>query len=281
MKKVLVIGSVNIDHVYQLSRMPAIGETMETLKSDIFFGGKGANQAVASSLFGADTSFLGAIGNDQYKDDVISNFKEKSVSIEKLNIVNGQKTGNAMVLSIDGDNSIVLERGANSCVNQQFIKDHERYIKSFDVLLIQNEIDDSAIKSICKIKSCHQILVYNPAPFRMINKEIIEKIDYITPNELEYQELMLSGVKIALDKLIITQGAKGVNYQGVNYPAKSVIPQDTTGAGDCFNGVLAACLSLDMNIQEAIKWAVLSATQSTLKVGAQTGYSTKAELSNK
>ncbi len=279
MKKVLVIGSVNIDHVYSIEKMPLVGETMAAKSSNTFFGGKGANQAVAASVFGADTSFLGAVGDDQYKQSVINNFMKTGVNIGELAIDSQKNTGTAIIYSIDGDNSIVIERGANDIVNSHFIKDKQEYINSFDIIVIQNEIDESAINAVCEIKHDNQILIYNPAPFRNITPKLLEAIDFITPNETEYHELSESGLTVSSEKLILTEGANGVSYKGTNYPAIKVSPVDTTGAGDCFNGVLAACLSMDMTITQAIKWAVKAATQSTLTLGAQNGYQSKEQLS--
>lgn len=279
MKKVLVIGSVNIDHVYTLDKMPLVGETMAAKSSNTFFGGKGANQAVAASIFGADTSFLGAVGEDQYKQSVINNFMDTGVNIGELVIDSSKNTGTAIIYSINGDNSIVIERGANDSINSEFIKSKHGYISSFDIIVVQNEIEDSAIQAVCEIKHDNQVLIYNPAPFRAINSDLLEAIDFITPNETEYQELLSSGLIVPKEKLILTEGANGVTYKDVNYPAVKVSPVDTTGAGDCFNGVLAACLSMDMTIDQAIEWSVKAATKSTLTLGAQNGYRSKADLS--
>lgn len=279
MKKVLVIGSVNIDHVYSIEKMPLVGETMAAKSSNTFFGGKGANQAVAASVFGADTSFLGAVGDDQYKQSVINNFMDTGVNIGELAIDDQKNTGTAIIYSIDGDNSIVIERGANDSVNSQLIKSKQEYINSFDIIVVQNEIDESAISAVCEIKRDNQILIYNPAPYRNITSTLLESIDFITPNETEYSEMVESGLSVSTEKLILTEGANGVTYKGVNYPAVKVSPIDTTGAGDCFNGVLAACLSMDMTIAQAIEWAVKAATQSTLTLGAQNGYQSKEQLS--
>lgn len=279
MKKVLVIGSVNIDHVYNIEKMPEVGETMAAKSSNTFFGGKGANQAVASSLFGADTSFLGAVGDDQYKQSVINNFMNTGVNIGELSIESNKNTGTAIIYSINGDNSIVIERGANDSIDNKFIMSKQNYINSFDIIVVQNEIEESAIDAICKIKGQHQIIIYNPAPYRSISESVLESIDFITPNETEYNELCTGELAVPNEKLILTEGSNGVTYRGVNYPAVKVSPVDTTGAGDCFNGVLAACLSMDMEIDHAIEWAVKAATRSTLTLGAQSGYQSKEQLS--
>lgn len=278
MKKVLVIGSVNIDHVYTIARMPSVGETLSADAATTFIGGKGANQAVAASKFGAKTSFLGAIGNDQYKNTVLKNFEDNNVEIPHLYIDEKQNTGTAIIFSVNGDNSIVIERGANACVDKQLIIDKSEYIKSFDIIVLQNEIVDSAISAICEMKTDNQILIYNPAPFRNIDQSLLDKVDFITPNETEYDEMIEAGLKVSSDKLILTQGARGVTYNQVNYPASKVEPIDTTGAGDCFNGVFAACLSLGYEIDSAISYAVKAATISTLSLGAQSGYKSIDEI---
>lgn len=281
MKKVLVVGSVNIDHVYMLNRMPVVGETLEAKTSNTFFGGKGANQAVASSLFGADTAFLGAVGEDQYKQSVVENFQKTGVNVDQLQTIDGTNTGTAVIFSVEGDNSIIIEAGANQTIDEKLISDQAEYIQTFDIVLIQNEIPESAIRKICELKTSNQVFIYNPAPFRLVDQGLLNAIDYITPNELEYQSLIEAGIEIEKAKLIITQGANGVAYNDVVYPAETISPIDTTGAGDCFNGVLAACLSNDYSIEEAIEWSVKAATISTLTLGAQNGYKSKIEIAKR
>ncbi len=278
MAKVLIIGSVNIDKYHYLNHFPTKGETIVANKSTTTFGGKGANQAVACAKFGADTSFLGAIGNDIYSEAIIENFRKNQINTDLLQTNYEHPTGTANILLSENDNIIIVTPGANLQVNENLINALEKKISEYDYVLIQNEINPSALKAIVEIKLKNSFkLIYNPAPFMEIEANLLTAIDYITPNEKE-AEALLAKYQLTPEQLIITLGADGVRYCDQIYKAPKVNVVDTTGAGDCFNGVFVSLLAAGKPISECIQTAVNAASISVTKMGAQTGYLTNEEL---
>ncbi|MFV0255777.1 MAG: ribokinase [Erysipelotrichaceae bacterium] len=282
MKKLLVIGSINIDIYQTLTHFPQKGETIIAENSSISFGGKGANQAVAASKLGVETSFLGAIGNDIYKDFVVSELENVNINHDALEVIDGSQTGVANVFVSENDNIIVVNKGANNYVDATFIKSKKSYIKNFDYIMLQNEIDNSALAEIVKLKQVFGFkIIYNPAPFISIKTELYKYIDWITPNEEEYEKLPEIVKKEYSDKLIVTRGSTGVEYKGNIYDGLSVPVVDTTGAGDCFNGAFAALLIKGFTIEEAASFAAKAASISITQKGAQTGYLNWDEFESK
>ncbi len=277
--KLLVIGSINIDLVIDTKILPKKGETVVGKSFKTFPGGKGANQAIAASRFGAKVDFLGCVGEDEFGTKMIDNLKANKVGISLISKSKVLPTGTAIITLNEGDNSIIVIPGANSAVNKKFIKKHEKKILQYNYILIQNEIDKSAIEEIIRICNNKEInIVYNPAPIEKIDNKTIHRINYITPNETEYQELLNFGLEIEKKKIIITKGKYGVQYMGNIIGTNIVQVVDTTGAGDTFNGCFVACLMTGFPVVESIKLACKAATISTLKKGAQDGMPTMKEV---
>lgn len=288
--KVLVIGSINIDCVVEVDRIPAPGETVSCLKSHTYFGGKGANQALAASKAGGDISMIGAVGDDVHGLRALENLGAHNVSVENM-IRSSLPTGYAFI-SVDthGENAIVVVEGANSQVTLEAIDQCREYIEQFDVLLLQQEIPVESITYIINVlKKESQILVLNPAPMKEHSAIDYRKIDIISPNQTELALLLGQkeernlGALEAQAKALCAKGVKNVlltlGGQGVmwvthgrtrHYPAPAVNVLDTTGAGDCFNGYLAGMLASSKSMDEAIQIAMYAASMSVRALGAQT-----------
>lgn len=274
--KIIVIGSINIDFVIDTIDMPANGETVFAKSYDLLPGGKGANQAVAAARLGGDVSFYGKIGSDRLSDVALLNFKSSGIDTMYLKKVDGN-TGCATILLNDNDNRILNVPG----VNNTFTKDeiNEELISKFDIILVQNEINYDVVEHIIEIGyKLGKIIIYNPAPFiKKINLELLKKITYITPNEIEAELLFGKDYKKLMidfpEKIIVTLGSEGVQfYKDGKY--SQILPSkvdvvDTTGAGDTFNGALATYLSLGNDLPNAIMKAVVAATESVKGFGAQ------------
>lgn len=288
-KKVLVIGSINMDLVTKTSRVPKLGET---LMGESFFtipGGKGANQAVAATRLGAEVTLIGCIGEDAFGNQLKEGLTKEGIITSYVKPVTHTTTGTASITLSNGDNSIIVVPGANFAVTPEYVQSFEQVIADSDILLLQLEIPLESVVEAVKIAKKHQVkVILNPAPIQALPKELLEQIDYITPNEHE-QELLLSSPELTEEELkaikakcIVTKGSKGVMLfqDGVEKEIASfkVDVVDTTGAGDSFNGALALSLSEGMSLEEACTFANAVGALSVTKLGAQGGMPTKAEV---
>ncbi len=273
MKKILVVGSINIDLFIKTKKIPIVGETLFGDTFEIFCGGKGANQAVAASRLGANVSFIGAVGDDINGEIALENLKKENINIEAVKVVKGVPTGIANIISSNGDNSIIVVKGANEKVDEQYIDEVKDMIINSDIVLIQNEIPFSGVKKAMQIaKEYDKSIIYNPAPLIDNIDNLCKLATYCTPNEIEAQ-----GIK-NMENLIITLGDQGVKYKEVIYPANKVKVIDTTGAGDTFNGALCAALAKDFPINDAIKYGIKASGISIKSTGAQSGMPYEKEM---
>lgn len=278
---ILVIGSINADLVFTSSKRPNPGETIMGEDFKIIPGGKGANQAVAAARLGSKVGFIGCIGNDENGKMLIENFKRNNVETKYINVVEDNPSGVANIIIAEGDNSIIVVPGANYSITKDIIDKNTDIIKSSKVILLQQEIPIDVVEHIVDI--CHQNKVktiLNPAPASKIKSSIVEKVNYLTPNEHEakliFEDLDIDEMlKSYPEKLIITEGSKGVRYSNGNeiigVPTLKVKALDTTGAGDTFNGAFATGIARGQDLQEIIKFANKAAAISVTKFGAQSG----------
>ena len=285
MKRVVVIGSSNIDLVYQVSRLPQLGETITGTGLKKLPGGKGLNQAVAASRVCNSVVFLGSFGNGSNR-----NFLNEALSKENINLLylkeTATETGTAIITLANNDNTIVVIPGANDDVDIEYIKQHEHLLTN-SIVVIQNEIQQETNEYI--IDYCYENdipIIYNPAPARKISLNIIDKITYFTPNETEaalifgtddYEKI----VSLYPRKVIITVGKDGAIYYDnelINIKPLPTKVIDTTGAGDTLNGIFAASLYEDYSLKKSLERAVAGATLSVQKMGAQAGMPRKEEL---
>ena len=296
MKNICVIGSLNMDLVTTLARLPEIGETIIAKQLDYFVGGKGANQAVAASRVGGDVMMLGKIGRDTFGEKILNQLKQEHLNLKSIEEDDKSFTGIANVFKLPTDNCITVVAGANGMVDDKYVVAHADSIAEADVLLMQLEIPIEAVKQGLSIaKAAGLVTVLNPAPFSAAVLDLLPQVDYLTPNELEFssllpdslkelpfEEAMLSFSEQYDTTMIVTRGAKGVAYvqdsQLLTVPTQEVTVSDTTGAGDTFNGILAQQLSRGESLANAISLATRGATYAITKFGAQTGMPTLLDL---
>ena len=288
MAKVTVIGSSSMDLVVTSNIRPGAGETVLGESFKTVPGGKGANQAVAAARLGADVSMIGCVGEDHYGKAILENFKSNGVSVKNVKPVTDLDSGTAHIILAEGDNSIVVVKGANDYITPDYVEKAKEKIKDADIVLIQQEIPEETVEYVAEL--CQELkvpLLLNPAPARPLKAEVIEQVSYITPNEHE-AELLFEGkekeevLKQYPNKLFITEGKQGVRYfngeKEVLVPSYQVETIDTTGAGDTFNAALAVALAEGMGFEKGIQFANRAASLSVTKFGAQGGMPTRKEV---
>lgn len=288
MAKVTVIGSSSMDLVVTSNIRPGAGETVLGESFKTVPGGKGANQAVAAARLGANVTMIGCVGEDHYGKAILENFKSNGVSVENVKPVTDLDSGTAHIILAEGDNSIVVVKGANDYITPDYVEKAKEKIKEADIVLIQQEIPEETVEYVAQL--CQELkvpLLLNPAPARPLKAEVIEQVSYITPNEHE-AELLFEGkekeevLKQYPNKLFITEGKQGVRYfngeKEVLVPSYQVETIDITGAGDTFNAALAVALAEGMGFEKGIQFANRAASLSVTKFGAQGGMPTRKEV---
>ena len=272
MKKVVVVGSINMDLVTRCKRAPKGGETLFGEEFSQVSGGKGANQAVAIGKLGTNVIMLGKIGKDSFGKDMLVSMEKNGVNIQ--HIEEGEKaTGIAkIIVEESGQNRILVVAGANSEVDKEYIDRHLAAIKESDIVVTQLEIPIETVEyTLKKAKEFGKITILNPAPARELSDEIIKNSDFIIPNESELalitgmaveteEEIKKAGKKLldmGVKNLIITLGSKGSLHLNRDkcefHSAYKVKAIDTTAAGDSFIGGVVRELNGD-NISEAIEF---------------------------
>ncbi|WP_239738025.1 ribokinase [Mammaliicoccus sp. H-M32] len=287
MKKITVIGSMSIDLVVSASKRPGKGETI--LGDDFFTtpGGKGANQAVAAARLGEKVQMVGRIGEDDFGKEIYGNLKNNHVIVDGVEPVTHVPSGTAHITLSEQDNSIIVVPSANNEVTPDFVKKHLEALTEGDIVLLQQEIPSETVEYVVEFCSENGLVsILNPAPYREINKSIIEKVDYLTPNETESDEMFKGDLDDALSaypmKLIVTLGDKGAVYHNgkekVQVDGFKRDVKDTTGAGDTFNGAFAVALQKEYNLEKALAFANLAASYSVTCMGAQGGMPTLEDI---
>ncbi len=296
MKKVVVVGSINMDLVTRCKRAPKGGETLFGEEFSQVSGGKGANQAVAIGKLGTNVIMLGKIGKDSFGKDMLVSMEKNGVNIQ--HIEEGEKaTGIAkIIVEESGQNRILVVAGANSEVDKEYIDRHLAAIKESDIVVTQLEIPIETVEyTLKKAKEFGKITILNPAPARELSDEIIKNSDFIIPNESELalitgmaveteEEIKKAGKKLldmGVKNLIITLGSKGSLHLNRDkcefHSAYKVKAIDTTAAGDSFIGGVVRELNGD-NISEAIEFGTKVSAIAVTKKGAQTSIPTIEEV---
>ncbi|WP_025848620.1 ribokinase [Paenibacillus ehimensis] len=285
--KIIVVGSANMDMVMRTSRLPEIGETM---RGDGFFlapGGKGANQAVACAKMGAETWFMGKVGDDIFGQSLIDRLSGFGVRTDFLKREQGVTTGVAAITVCNGNNSILLDGGANNEVSPGYIQGYKQELLSSGAVMLQLEIPMETVYEVIRLVKGQVPIFLNPAPAVPIEDTMLQGVDYFTPNEIECR--LYTGVEIrstddafeALNKLrdkgirypLITLGEKGIVYyngtENVYKEARKVEAVDTTAAGDTFSGTLAAMIIAGKSMDEAVDIAQRASSIAVTRLGAQ------------
>lgn len=288
MGHISVIGSCNMDITVEADRRPGAGETVMGNRLIVSPGGKGANQAVAAARLGYEVYMVGCVGDDAYGKMMLEALTKSGVKTDYVETLEHVTTGTAHITLAEGDNSIIVIKGANALVSREIIDKDWDMISTSSLVMLQHEIPMDTIGYI--IDRCYEAgvpVMLNPAPYMDIPQEWIEKVTYLTPNEHE-AALMFDGMdrdeilKTQAGKVIMTAGGDGVLYgendEIVHVDGFTVPVVDTTGAGDTFNGAFAVGRCEGMSVKEAIRFANAAAALSIGKIGAQGGMPWRDEV---
>ncbi|MFD0677311.1 MULTISPECIES: ribokinase [unclassified Paenibacillus] len=290
MGNIVVVGSINMDFVCYIRKLPLPGETVQSYKTETKSGGKGANQAVAAALAGGKVTIVGAVGNDFYSRDIVSGLKSYQVNTDRI-LRKDSDIGTAFIaVDESGQNSIVLSEGANGCLTVEDLAMLPRLFEESSVLLVQNEIPWSCTQFALEAARQQGIQTYvNPAPALAIPEEVFPLIDVMILNESEVEYITsvqldedLSNVKLAagqilasgVKEVIVTLGEKGSFYMNkedetIFTPAFSVNTVDTTAAGDTFIGSFIVARQQGLAISDSLQQASAASAIAVSRAGAQ------------
>ena len=285
--KICVIGSSNIDQIAYTKNIPADGETLFGDSFQMGFGGKGANQAVMAGLLGADVYMITCLGDDVYKEMTISNYEANNVNTDHIQLVKGASGVAPIWVDGTGQNRIIVIPGANNEIDAQKAISSIEEIGNISILVGQCEIPMEVNHEVFQYAKSNSITtIFNPAPAKKLEREFLEHISWLIPNENEFE--LISGMEPNDDNflkfneeipcnLIVTLGEKGAVLVDENkthyFEAPTVNAIDTTGAGDSFIGTFAYELSESNSPESCVKKAVEKASQSVTKKGTQSSYS--------
>jgi ribokinase len=278
---VVVVGAINVDLVVSGAPLPAPGETVTGGVFAQHHGGKGGNQAVAAArALGQGVVMIGAVGNDALGHDALDALRAEGVATS-VTMRAGVPTGVALIcVGTDGENQISVAPGANAQLTAGDVTSALAQVHEIAVVLASFEVSRGAVRAAAAWCSEHGApLVLNPAPAQPWSAEVATLATYVTPNEHELEAMgsLPDGVVV-----VETRGREGVvirrggEEERVEAPAVEAV--DTTGAGDCFNGVFAAGLAEPLDATTAARRAAAAAALSVTKVGAREGMPTRDEL---
>ncbi|MBE3093577.1 MAG: ribokinase [Actinobacteria bacterium] len=298
MNSVVVVGSLNVDHVLKVKELPLKGETIISESYDLHEGGKGANQAVAIGRLGMDVCMIGKIGKDVYGEMLLESLTRSNVRIESMIVDKKLRTGIALI-TVDrkGNNTILLYPGANWGLKINDILKNKKMIKECDIVVLQQEIPKDVISFTIDIaKELKKTVILNFAPALGLSKDSIKKVDFLILNELEISKL--TGIKcnernveepitwlkrFFKNNIIVTLGEYGsvcMTSCGDYYriPSISVNSVDSTGAGDAFIGGFVYGLVQKKNINNCVILGNVAGAIAVKTVGAQASLPYENEL---
>ena len=279
---VVVVGAINVDLVVSGAALPAPGQTVTGGVFAQHHGGKGGNQAVAASraLGGQGVVLVGAVGNDALGHDALEALRAEGVATS-VAMRPGVPTGVALIcVGPDGENQISVAPGANAELTAADVTSAFGQVHEIGVVLASLEVSQAAVRAAAAWCSEHETpLIVNPAPAQQWVADVASLATYVTPNE---HELEAMGAHPHGVVVVETRGPEGAiirrGGQETRVEAPVVDAVDTTGAGDCFNGVFAACLAQRMDVVDAAERATAAAALSVTKVGAREGMPTRQAL---
>jgi ribokinase len=296
--RIVVVGSANVDLTAFSDRFPSPGETIFGTHFDLGWGGKGANQAVAARLCGAEVDMVARVGADLFGAATIENFNSQGVGTEHVRIVEGTPSGAAAIfVDASGENRIIVVKGANDRLTPADVDLALPVLKRADCVILQLEIPIETVYH--TIRAARQLgirCLLNPAPGQRLDMTVAAAADYVIPNESEAEAISGRPVRSidearacarqlvgqGLRRVIITLGDKGALLATGEacevVPGCSVKTRDTTGAGDAFIGSFAVFLAEGPDQREAIARANLYAALSTTAVGTQKSFVSRSRF---
>jgi ribokinase len=304
-KKIVVVGSINLDLVASVARLPAAGETMTGTAFATYPGGKGANQAVAAARLGVAVAMIGRLGDDSFAAQLLAGLESAGVNTECVETVAGASGSAVILVTPEGENSIVVIPGANHALRPPDLDKHLKELQTATVILAQLESPMETVDHLGSMAASLGIpFLLDPAPAQGLSPETLKNVTWLTPNEGETcsilqhlgvqvlsgdmndeavafaaQQILASGVQ----NVIIKRGSRGVYLAGRDVvstyiPSFPVEAVDTTAAGDAFNGGFACGLAQGWPALKAARFACAVAAVCVTRAGAQPSMPTLAEV---
>jgi ribokinase len=296
--QIAVVGSANVDLTTFNDEFPRPGQTIFGKRFDLGFGGKGANQAVAARLCGANVAMVAKVGSDLFGPATIKNFESLGIDATCVKVVQGVSSGVAPIfVEPNGQNRIIVVKGANDTLSPEDVDAASPVLRKANAIVLQFEIPLRTVYYAARFAHSNGIrCIVNPAPAQPVELRQLSAADYFIPNETEAEAI--TGLPVhsiddakkctefllrqGIRRVVLTLGERGCLVAGQDFlelvPAYKVQPVDTTGAGDAFIGSFAVFLSEGLQEMEALARANLYAALSTTKVGTQKSFSTRAEF---
>jgi ribokinase len=294
-KKLLVVGSINIDLVACADRLPAPGETILGTTFDVFNGGKGANQAVAVAKLDAPVDMIASLGSDLFTERLLTGLQAAGVDTHAIQRVDGPCGVAHISRAANGENSIIVISGANRLLSAACIDAHLQVVQRASMILVQLETPlETVLRLAEQAWEAKTPLMLDPAPAMLLPNVLLSRTTWLTPNETEAQ-ILLGQVNLepaaAAEKLLamgarnvaLKLGSQGVFLAGLDCPAEQVPAfkvnaVDTTAAGDCFNAAFAVALTRGKPPAAAARYAAAAAAISVTRAGAQPSLPSSAEV---
>jgi ribokinase len=298
MKKIVVIGSSNVDLLMKMDHLPEKGETVTDAEFFQVYGGKGANQAVAAARAGGNVAFVNCVGEDAYTPQMVQNYKNDGIDTRFVFQEKNIASGHALIMiGGEGMNYLSVAPGANYKLTPQKIDEALPVFDEAAMIVMQYEIQEETIKYVIELAKRRNIpVLWNCAPARAFDLLYIPKINILVLNEVEAGFLAEMTVETEADaekaaqklvdrgveKVIITLGSKGAfvvtKTEKVSVPAFKVAAVDTTAAGDTFCGAFAVALVEGKSLKDSLQFASAAAAISVTRMGAQPSAPTRKEI---
>jgi len=296
--RIAVVGSLNMDLVVRVPRMPVPGETLIGHDFHVIPGGKGANQAVAAARLGAQVTMIGRVGDDDFGRAQQRNLAQEGIGVTHVSVDPEEATGIALItLDAAGQNSIILAPGANMRLTVAHVEAAAQTIADAEILICQLESPLEVVTRAIELARAQGVrVILNPAPARPLDTALLHLVDYLIPNESE--TTLLTGIQVTdlssaekaaanlrergVSTVILTLGEQGAllaNARGmIHVPGYSVEVVDTTAAGDAFVGGFAVALAEGQLLQEAVRFANAAGALAVTRLGAQPSLPTRREI---
>lgn len=299
MKKILVVGSLNMDCMIEADHMPKPGETVLGKSVTLIPGGKGANQAYGVGKLGGKVGMIGAVGNDAYGRRLKENLERVGVDTSSVEVINGGTTGQAFITVDDeGENSIVVIQGTNREVTREKIYKNVSRIQESDIAIMQLEIPVDTVQYVKELANqMGKLVIIDPAPAQAgLPDSFWKGVDFIKPNESELEILTGESMKTAEDirrgarkmlekgvqGVIVTLGEEGcllvTKEREIFFETSKVRALDTTAAGDSFTAAFAVALSEGKDCTDAIRFGQKASAVTVTRKGAQTSMPDRNEV---
>ena len=295
--RVFIVGSINIDLVLRVDHLPTAGETVSGGTLERHGGGKGANQAVAAARAGGAVAFMGMVGEDDFGEQALAELRDEGIDVSAVVRSAAAATGVACVVVDErGENQIAVASGANAELDAEAVKRwlHAVHPSDDSVFLMNLEIPDPPLIAAAQYAAhMGRTIIVNPAPARDLPAALLGLRPILTPNAGELEALAGGGDGSPEDAarrlsgrsgapVVVTLGARGAILvsaeESLEVAAPPAQPVDTTGAGDAFNGSLAAALAQGYDTPSAVRRAVVAGACSVAGRGARSGMPTRDEI---